>query len=146
MDTKIQLIRDKSMLEGTAYFEFLPGYFAKEHWNNSSVFLDEEIMCLIERPFMDALPDCDHCAFFDVSFAQWQAILSNLKKFQNTLATAQDIRNVADQFCCIWPGIRKSFVNDFNRNRNSLSNLITDFSGWVNLTLETHDTIAVLGM
>ena len=70
MDPKIRLSRDKSLLEGTAYFEFLPGHYVKEHWNDSSVFLDEEIMCLIERPFMDALPDYDHYSFFDVSLTQ----------------------------------------------------------------------------
>ena len=136
MDPKIRLIRDKSLLEGTAYFEFLPGHYVKEHWNDSSVFLDEEIMCLIERPFMDALPDYDHYSFFDVSLTKWQGILSHLEKLRETLAAAQGIRDVEDQLCCIWPGTEKSFAEDFDRNRKDLIDLITEFNSWVNLTME----------
>ena len=146
MDPEIRLICDKSLLEGTAYFEFLPGHYANEHWNDSSVFLDEEIMCLIERPFMDALPDYDHYSFFDVGLAQWQNILNNLDNFRNKLSAAKDIHDVVDQFCCIWSDTEKSFADDFYINRKSLMNLITEFNSWVNRTLEKHDTIAVLGM
>jgi len=146
MDPEIRLIRDKSLLEGTAYFEFLPGHFANEHWNDSSVFLDEEILCLIERPFMEALPDYDHYSFFDVSLTQWQATLDHLEKLRDALASAQGIHDVANQFCCIWPGTEKSFAEDFDRNRKDLIYLITEFNSWVNSTLKEHDTIAVLGM
>jgi hypothetical protein len=146
VDPKIRLIREKSSLEGTAYFEFLPGYYDNEHWNDSSVFLDEEIMYLIERPFMDVLPDHDHYSSFDVSLAQWQAILSNLEKLRGMLASAEGIHDVADKFCCIWPGTEQSFGEDFERNRKDLIDLITEFNSWVNLTLKKHDTIAILGM
>jgi hypothetical protein len=93
-------------------------------------------MCLIERPFMDALPEYDHYFFFDVSLTKWQAILRHLEKLQETLAAAQGIRDVEDQLCCIWPGTEKSFAEDFDRNRKDLIDLITEFNSWVNLTME----------
>jgi hypothetical protein len=63
MDPQIHLIRDKRQLEGTAYFEFLPGRYTGQHWNEKSVYLDEEVLGLIEKPFMDSLPSYDHYAF-----------------------------------------------------------------------------------
>jgi hypothetical protein len=146
METDIQLIRNKSELEGTAYFEFLPGRYSGKHWNDTSVFLDEEVMCMIERPFMDTVPDYDHYSFFDVNRSCWQSILSGLSDLRTMLAAAYGMNDVEYQFCCIWPGTKKSFADDFDGNRQKLINLIDDFTGWVKERLHEHESIAVLGM
>ncbi len=146
MDTEIQLIRNPSSLEGTAYFEFLPGRFASKHWNCGSVYLDEEIMCLIERPFMDALPDYDHYAFCDVSRDRWQAVIHHLDALRDRLSAAQCASDVTHEFCCVWPGTKETFAKDFDRNRKRLIDLIAELTHWVQDTLREHESIAVLGM
>lgn len=146
MKTEITLIRDKSQLEGTAYFEFLPGRYSDKHWNDTSVFLEEEVMCMIERPFMDAMPDYDHYSFSDVARSRWESILTGLANLKAILADASSIGDVDDHFCCIWPGTVESFKQEFDANRKLLITLIDEFTSWVKQTLHDHDSIAVLGM
>ncbi len=146
MNPEIQLIRDKSSLEGTAYFEFLPGRYANKHWNDGSVFMDEEIMCLIERPFMDALPDYDHYAFCDVSRARWGEVIRHLDAFRDKLSAAQGPGDVTREFCRVWAGTKESFTRDFENNRKKLIDLIVEFTAWVQEVLGEHESIAVLGM
>jgi hypothetical protein len=146
MNTDIRLIRDKAELEGTAYFEFLPGHYSEKHWNETSVFLDEEVMCMIERPFMNTMPGYDHYSFSDVAAPRWQSILEGLSKLKTVFADASTVGDVSEQFCCIWPGTVKSFEKDFDVNRNRLIVVIDDFTDWVEQTLHEHESIAVLGM
>ena len=146
MDPQILLIRDKAQLEGTAYFEFLPGRYANEHWNDGSVFLDEEIFCLIERPFMDSLSGYDHYAFCDVAAEQWQPVLTGLQKSRDHFSRAKTPEDIADQFCCVWDSTTASFADDFPRNRKDLIRLIDELTEWIKETLMEHGSIAVLGM
>lgn len=103
-------------------------------------------MCMIERPFMDAMPDYDHYSFADVTGNRWQAILTGLSDFKTKLVEAQKFGDIEDQFCCIWPGTKESFADNFGGNRKKLIELIDEFTDWVNQTLHDYESIAVLGM
>ena len=146
MATEIQLIRKKSELEHTAYFEFLPGRYSDKHWSDASVFLDEEVMCMIECPFIDMVPDYDHYSCCDVNRAYWQSILSRLSELSSSISAAHDMADVEDQLRYTSPSNKKSFADDFDSNRQKLISLIEDFTGWVKQTLNEHESIAVLGM
>ena len=146
MDIFIRLIRDKSELEGTAYFEFLPGRYSEKHWNDNSVFLEEEVMCMIERPFMDNVKEYDHYSFIDVARDRWQPVLAGLADLKEKLVEAREIEDVRDLFCCIWPDTLDEFSDDFDGNRKKLIDLIDEFCAWAKQTLREHDAIAVLGM
>ena len=143
METDVRLIRDKSELEGTAYFEFLPGCCADKHWNDNSVLLEEEVMCMIERSFMDTLSDYDHCAFSTVARDRRQLVLERLCGRKPTLEDAGSVGDVEDRFCCIRPGRTESFGEDFEGNRKRLTALIDEFTDWVNQTLHEHESIAI---
>jgi hypothetical protein len=146
MDPQIRLIRDKRQLEGTAYFEFLPGRYANKCWGKKSVFLDEEVLGLIEKPFMDCLPQYDHYAFCDVIASEWESILHRLHQFREQLVRAQTTEDVAGDFRCVLDSTKLSFAEDFSKNRTDLIHVIDEFEVWVRQTLKEHDTIAVLGM
>lgn len=146
MNPQIQLIHNKAVLEGTAYFEFLPGQYTDRHWNDTSVFLDEEIFCLIERPFIDLLLDYDHYAFDDITAEQWQPILAGLKELCDYLREAKIPEDIADQFCCVLDSTMDSFAEDFKGSKADLIRLIEEFTEWINDTLKEHGSIAVLGM
>jgi hypothetical protein len=120
MATDIQLIRNKSELEYTAYFEFLPGRYSGKHWSDASVFLEETVMYLIERPFIDMVPDYDHYSCCDISRAYWQSILSKLSDMRIRLAAARDLDDVVDQFHYTLPGTKKLPTGDFDSNRQKL--------------------------
>ena len=83
---------------------------------------------------------------FRCRLAQWQAIMSRLEKLLDMLASAQDIHDVANQFCCICPCTEKLFAENFDRNSNDLIESIKEIDTRVNFTLKEQDTIAILGM
>ena len=143
---KIQLIRNNSNLKGTAYFELLPGRFADQHWNESSVFLAEEIFGLIERPFIVSISDYDHYSFTDVSSCQWHNILARLKELQEAISAARSLEDVQDRFCGVWDHTKAAFAAEFEKNKAALIQPIDDIIEWVLKTLKHHSTIAVLGM
>src|SRR5204862_292237 len=58
---------DAAALEGTAYFEFLPGRYAGECWGRQSVFLTEQAFAHIEPIFQKHRPDFDHYAFTEIA-------------------------------------------------------------------------------
>lgn len=146
MDPHIYLIRDKRQLEGTAYFEFLPGQYTNQHWNEKSAFLDEEVLGLIEKPFMDCLPHYDHYTVCDVTASQWESILHHLRQFRERLVQAQTSEDVAGDFRCVWNSTKLSFAEDFSKNRAALIHVIDELALWVRQTLKEYDTITVLGM
>jgi hypothetical protein len=146
MDPKIELIRDKAQLDGTAYFEFLPGRYSDKHWNDTSVYIDEEVFCMIERPFQESLPRFDHFAFSDVSAKEWQAVLIQLARFRDRIASASSPREVTELFMCLWDETRQVFSQEFNQNRNDLVRLIDDLRAWIADNLSREQTIAILGM
>ncbi len=131
MDPQIHLIRDKRELEGTAYFEFLPGRYTNRHWGEKSVFLDEEVLGLIEKPFMDTLPSYDHYASCDVTASQWESILHRLYLYREQLARAQTAENVAGDFRCVWNSTKVSFAKEFLKNRTDLIHMIDELTLWV---------------
>lgn len=146
MTPHIQLIRDKTKLEGTAYFEFFPGRYTHDCWNDTAVFLDEEIFGLIEESFVQSLPNYDHYAFCDVSFDQWQPVLKNLRSLGDYLSETQSPDDIEKRFRCVRDSTRQSFSEDFQKNTTDLIQLINEFTEWIEQTLQNHDTIAVLGM
>ena len=56
----IELIQSTAALEGTAYFEFLPGPYHGDHWGEASVFVQEQVFCLIESALQRHHPGFDH--------------------------------------------------------------------------------------
>lgn len=63
---KIRLIRDLSELQGTYYFEILPGKYQDKCWNQNSVFMTEEVFGYLEPIFERRAPNFDHYAFVEI--------------------------------------------------------------------------------
>lgn len=146
MNPAIKLIRNKSELEGSAYFELLPGSFKGTHWNDGSVFLDEEVFCLIEKPFAECISGYDHYAFMEVDSGHWAGILQALRRLRDRVLHAKSIDDIQAYVCFSWRDTRVRFAKNFNQNRQDLITLIDDLVQWVSGELKRESNIAVLGM
>ncbi len=64
--TYIQIIKDRSKLEGTAYVELVGGAYANSCWNEGSLFFEEEVFGYIEPTITRYEPTYDHYAFTSI--------------------------------------------------------------------------------
>ncbi len=87
----IRLIRDTAELSGTCYFEFLPGPYRDECWNEGSVFMAEDVFGLVEPIIARHEPRFDHYSFVGIRRPTWERILLELDQ----LAVGSGRREVA---------------------------------------------------
>lgn len=80
---EIKLIKNKNELEGTCYFEFLPGKYNNQCWQDDSVYLDEETFCLIAHIFEKNLLEYDYYSFMEIEKDQWPLIINDLEILGN---------------------------------------------------------------
>lgn len=120
----IKIITDKKELEGTCYFEIMPGRYKGSCWKDGSIFFEEEVFSLIEPAFERHVPKYDHYAFTDISKEQWNKILEDL-------ASTSMIDN---------------FAQEFDSKREDTKKLIEELTVWVLRQLEKEDYLAVLGL
>ena len=87
----IQLICEKGKLEGTAYFELLPGRYKNKCWNEESVFLEEENFGFIEHIIEEWVEKYGHYSFVEVNAQRWEEIVRRLLSMRETLRQAKTI-------------------------------------------------------
>jgi hypothetical protein len=112
----MKLIHDTAELDGTAYFELLPGPYRNQCWNPESIYLSESDFDLIEPLFARHESQFDHFAFTPILRSTWRPIIADLKQF------ARDTEEATVAAC------------------------VSELVKWLERTLLTHDKITVLGM
>ena len=75
--TYIQIIKDRSKLQGTAYVELMGGAYAKSCWNEGSLFFEEEVLGYIEPTITKYEPTYDHYAFAPIDMPNWLLIVAD---------------------------------------------------------------------
>lgn len=141
----IELITDKNELEGTCYFEFAPGRYSKKHWQEGWVYLEEDVMYLLEPVFIKIMPGFDWYSMNEISRYQWFLIVDELKKLKESLKKATVISDI--EIPMRFHGeFEKAFVENFEDCKNATVRLITDLCKWLNIQLKTHEVISVLGL
>ena len=140
------MITDQGELEGTCYIEVLPGKFANECWNSESVFFDEEHFGYIEPTIIRHCPEHDHYSFTDIRKSQWQDILVDLERLHARIDEASRLSDIREEVGLFFATTEARFLESETENMSNLREMLIDFVRWARKTLETHDTIAVLGM
>lgn len=141
----IRLIKDKADLRGTCYFEFLPGEYKEECWNDGSVFLDEETFGLIETIIARHEPRFDHYSFVGIRRPVWERIIADLKRLAirvDGATSASDIRDAVG----FSTTSEREFAKNLRSNAESLAKLIRELVAWLRVQLKTHESVSVLGM
>lgn len=139
-DVKIYTLDTKP--EGTVYFELLPRKYEDKCWNNDSVYIDEDVFFLIEKIFIDSIPNYDHYAFTEIGKDKIQRVINRL----NSLLGALD----SDSF-----ELSEIFVNgiidyeveaEWDTIKPKLRILCRELADWLTGVLKSGKTLTILGI
>ena len=142
----IRLIKDKAELRGTCYFEFLPGEYKEECWNDGSVFLDEETFALIEAIIARHEPRFDHYSFVGIRRPVWEGIMADLKRLAISVDGATSVSDIRDAVGFFFTTSEREFAENLRSNAEALAKLIRELVAWLRVQLKTHESVSVLGM
>ena len=143
----IEIVRTKADLPDTSYFEFLPGPYRGQHWAPESVYVQEEIFCLIEPIIRQHHPGYDHYSHSSIPAVEWSRIIADLQALATRARSANslaDLRQAGVGFHR--RGIDAEFEQDFANNTHALAKLADDLSLWVRDALRSQDVVSVPGM
>jgi hypothetical protein len=143
---RIDLIRDSSELDGTAYIELLPGKYQGECWGRHSVFLTEEAFGFFEKTVEKFAPAFDHYAFVEIARSTWISILEEMAMTRKNVAAAGNVNELLPHVQFYYGESQKEFAEHFPENQEQLIRLFTEVAAWIALQLETQNSISVLGL
>ncbi len=98
----IKIIKDKSELEGTCYIDLSLGKYQGQHWEEASLFFDEEVFGYIEMVFEKHIPGYDHYGMNDADSKAWDKVIADLKELSWLLETASDFKDVFEKIGFFW--------------------------------------------
>jgi hypothetical protein len=143
----IRLITKTSDLEGTGYIEFLPGTYQNLHWNEGSVFLDEETFGYIEPIIERHVPYFDYFSFNEIPGYIWVKIVDDLIELKVILTNAQSINQFEGSIGLFMDNISKvCFTKNFLVNKSNLADIIEDLTIWILEKSSEHGSITILGL
>lgn len=142
----IRLIRDKAKVQGTCYFEFLPGAYREQCWNDGSVFLAEDVFGLIEPIIARHEPQFDHYSFVGIRRPTWERIIADLERLTERAERASGITDLAGEVEFYFTTTQAEFAREFRANADALARLARELAEWVQERLREHDCVSILGM
>jgi len=142
----IRLIRHKAELQGTCYFELLPGRYRGQCWNDGSVFLAEDVFGLVEPIFTRHEPRFDHHSFVEITRLTWEKIIADFDRLAELAKTAKDIGELRGCVGFLFAPTEREFATDFRANAEALSRMAKELSSWLMEQLEWYKVVSVLGI
>jgi hypothetical protein len=143
---QICLIRDKRELRGTCYFEFLPGEYRNECWNEGAVFLAEEVFELIEPVFVYHEPNFDHFSFVCIRRPTWEQIILDLESLANAAKSAETMTDLQGVAGFLVTTSEKWLAYNFRMHADALASMTEELIDWLREQLRQHECISLLGM
>jgi hypothetical protein len=141
----IELIKDPNQLQGTCYFEFLPGIYKDKCWNENSVFIDELEIDYISPILAKHIRKYDHYSFMSADKSVWKNIINDLNQMKESLRTSKSFDEFTSQLSFAFR-VTHEFEKDFEESKVKFIKMIDDFVLWIRETLKNHNQMAVLGM
>ena len=143
---RIGIIKDKSELEGTCYIELSLGKYQGKHWEESSLFFDEEVFGLIEAIFERNIPSYDHYSMNDADLESWNKIIIELNELNELLRSARNFNEIIGKVSFVFGGTRDYFQTNFQSCKDQLHEMITELVAWAETNINKYEHIAVLGI
>jgi hypothetical protein len=143
---RIEIIKDKSKLEGTCYIELSLGKYQGKHWEQTSLFFDEEVFGYIEMVFEKHVVNYDHYNMNDADSEAWYKIISDLKKLIQLLQSANEFSEILGKVGFVFGSTRDDFQSSFKNSKYELCEMIKDLVNWAELNIKNYGHIAVLGI
>lgn len=142
----IELIRDVNKLEGTAYFELLPGKYKNKCWNKESVFLDEENFGFIEPIIESCVEKYGRYSLVEVNRERWERIIGELLSLRNKVRQSKRIDDLERDIGYFFTDTKERFAEQFHKSKKDFENMIGDLVRWIRRTLKEHERISILGL
>jgi hypothetical protein len=138
---EFQLIKDKSELEGTAYFEFAPGEYNGKYWNDNSIYLSEDALCLIEDVFEKNLRNYNHFSFTEMDKNELCIIIKELEKLKIHFNNNMPINGstFSDKYYV-------ELNKEAKKEKLIVVKIIVELIQWIKSTLKHNDKISLLGI
>jgi hypothetical protein len=137
------MIENRKSLRGTLYIEVLPGHYSSKHWGSSSVFFSEAHFFYFEPTIIRHWPTYSHYYFSDINASAWIEIVSDFDAMK-IMASETGRLSAIDKF--LFTNRNKISDQPEAQTISELCASIDIFTVWVKRTLESHNTIAVLGI
>ena len=141
---KIRLLR-KGEFTGSLYFEFVPGGYTGNHWQENAVYLSDEVFELIEPVFVKVIPSFGRYSPNEISRINWELIINEFQALKAALVQASALAEVRERMWCSKKFERLLFEH-FDTSRCAVLKLMTDLNAWLDVQLATHETVSVLGI
>lgn len=142
----IRLIDDKAELQGTGYFELLPGKYRGQCWNDGSVFLAEDVFGLVEPIIARHESRFGHYSFVEICRLTWEKIIADLQGLAERAKSANDIGELHGEVGFLFTPTEREFAQEFRANAEALSRLTMDLSRWLLEQLKRHECVSALGI
>ncbi|MGW8956951.1 hypothetical protein [Paenibacillus sp. NPDC055715] len=142
----MKIIKNKEELEGTCYIEILPGRYLGQCWNDTSIFLTEEVFGFIEKSIESEYPTYDHYAFNEIQKEVWWRILGRLERVINLLEGHHKMNTLKEHIGFFFGCSKDEFIKDYENNIEKLRELINEFQTWIKEQLKSQNYISVLGI
>jgi hypothetical protein len=136
----VRLIKDKSELNGTCYFEFAIGRYNGSHWRKSSVYLEDEVFHGLLPLFRRCLPQFDYYFHTQVNAAAWAPVVSELKELRERLVRVH--KSIPSEKDALAPALDRDLC-DF---APEYVQVITDLCDWLDDKAKRHTAVTILGM
>jgi hypothetical protein len=137
----IRLHTSMKDLDGTAYFELLPGPYRGECWGPNSVFLDEEAFGLIEPIFVRLCPKYDHYAFTDIGRPLWRDILTELDALAAVLDDTPTDRELSSRLGFFFRDTERKFFENRTASIVELREMLLGLTSWIRIQLNENSVI-----
>ena len=142
----INIITDKSELEGTCYIELSLGKYQGKHWEETSLFFNEDVFGLIEAIFEKHVAGYDHYHMNDADSGSWAKIIIELKELNKCVDSAGEFNDIMGKVGLAYADTRDYFQRNFQLCKSQLINVITELVAWAEVNIEKHKYIAILGI
>ncbi len=91
-------------------------------------------------------PEYDHYDFTEISNEHWLAIVNDFDQLRSLLPSTTSISQLDNHICFLFDDTEEQFAKDFQANKDALSQLLSDFSAWIRLKINVHDSLTILGI
>jgi hypothetical protein len=143
----LKLITNKEELEGTAYFELLPGQFNNKFWNNNAIFMSEPSFCFMEDIVSKHYADYDHydCSM-NIHRDLWISIITDLQYRKAIVDEAMDAELLISECRFLYPYTIGELRKDWNAYKEKIQALFESTIDWLQETLKIHEYIVLMGL
>jgi hypothetical protein len=145
MEIELRLIKDTNHLEGTCYFEFLPGKYRNKCWNQGSVFLSEEAYDLLEACFSENIKGYDHYAFMEADQDAIEKIIHCLNKLEKQIEKSISAEGLSNSMK-INNYQRSELELNWPESKYRLKAMVEDINHWLQKVIKENEVISILGM